>query len=75
MPQVCVTHKFVRKNQQEDAVGMIKKYPLINEYWEDNIAKIEQIDVPVYVLASYSSGLHTVGSFHGFEDIRHGNKR
>ncbi|KAJ5413813.1 hypothetical protein N7509_000440 [Penicillium cosmopolitanum] len=62
------------RNQQEDVVGMIGRYPLMNEYWEDKRAKIEDIQVPAYVLASYSSGLHTVGSFRGFEDIPHQKK-
>lgn len=62
------------RNQQEDVVGMLAQYPLMNEYWKDKRAKIEDIQVPAYVLASYSSGLHTVGSFRGFEDIPHQNK-
>lgn len=34
-------------------------------------AKIEDIDVPAYVLASMSTALHTVGSLRGFEEIPH----
>ena len=45
---------------------MIRKYPLINAYWNDKRAKLEQIEVPMYVLASYSSSLHTEGSIRGF---------
>lgn len=46
---------------------MIQKYPLINDYWEDKNPKLSQIDVPMYVLASYSTGLHTEGSIRGFK--------
>lgn len=45
---------------------MIREYPLMNAYWNDKRAKLEQIRVPIYCLASYSSGLHTEGSIRGF---------
>ncbi|KAM6485617.1 Alpha/Beta hydrolase protein [Trichoderma sp. SZMC 28011] len=64
---------FGRSNQ-EDVIGMLEKYPRMNAYWEDKRAKIEQITIPCYVLASYSTGLHTVGSFRGFEDLPTDNK-
>lgn len=54
------------KNQLEDLCAMIRKYPLYNGYWDDKRAKIKQIDVPMYVLASFSSGIHTEGSLRGF---------
>jgi uncharacterized protein len=62
------------ENQQEDPITMLAKYPLMNEYWEDKRAKSERITVPAYILASMSSGLHTVGSLRGFEDVPHDKK-
>jgi predicted acyl esterase len=53
---------------------MLEKYPLMNEYWEDKRAKISQISVPTYVLASYSTFLYTMGSFRGFEELDHEQK-
>jgi uncharacterized protein len=53
---------------------MIKKYPLMNEYWDDKRAKTDKIKVPTYVVASYSTCLHTPGTLRGFEDISHENK-
>lgn len=53
---------------------MLEKYPLMNAYWEDKRAKPELIDIPTYVLASMSTGLHTVGSIRCFEDITHEKK-
>lgn len=53
---------------------MIEKYPLMNEYWDDKRAKSHLINVPAYVLASMSTGLHTVGSTRSFEDIPHNKK-
>lgn len=59
---------------QEDVVSMIKKYPLMNEYWADKRGKAHLINVPAYVLASMSTGLHTEGSTRCYEDIPHGKK-
>lgn len=53
---------------------MLEKYPHFNEYWQDKRAKVENINVPAYVLASYSTFLHTFGSFRGFEAIQNENK-
>jgi uncharacterized membrane protein YjdF len=61
-------------NEQEDVIAMIKKYPLMNEYWEDKRAKAHLIQVPAYILASMSTGLHTVGSIRCYEDIPHEKK-
>lgn len=62
------------RNKQEDVKGMFDRYPLMNEYWEDKRAKIDKINVPAYVLASYSTFLHTMGSFRGFEELGHDQK-
>jgi hypothetical protein len=61
-------------NETEDVIAMIQKYPLMNAYWEDKRARPHLIDVPAYVLASISTGLHTVGSLRCFEEIPHGKK-
>jgi putative CocE/NonD family hydrolase len=37
----------------------IEKYPLMNPYWEDKIAKLENIKVPIYAAGGY-------GGFEGF---------
>jgi predicted acyl esterase len=60
--------------QREDVIAMLQKYPAMNEYWQDKRADISSIQCPAYVLASMSTGLHTVGSLRGFEDIRHDKK-
>lgn len=53
---------------------MLENYPLMNEYWESKRADISKITVPAYVLASYSTFLHTFGSFRGFMEITHDKK-
>jgi predicted acyl esterase len=60
---------MVGRNEVESCFGMLQKYPLYNEYWEDKRAKLDKIITPAYVLASYSSALHTTGSLRGFRDI------
>lgn len=57
------------RNQMEDLQAMMHKYPLMNEYWEDKAAKFENCRVPAYVVASYSSELHSRGTIEGFRRI------
>lgn len=54
-------------NKREDVVAMIEKYPMMNAYWEDKKPKLGNINIPMYVLASYSTGLHTEGSIRGWK--------
>ena len=58
----------------EDPVSMLKKYPLMNDYWRDKRARMDRITVPAYILASYSTFLHLPGSLRGFEEIPHDKK-
>ena len=37
----------------EDYVSMIRKYPVMNAYWEDKIPAFENIEIPVYCTACY----------------------
>jgi predicted acyl esterase len=57
------------RNGIEAVISMLEQYPLYNEYWEDKRAKLDKITTPAYVLASYSSALHTTGSIRGFKSI------
>lgn len=60
---------LVGRNSVEDPVAMVEKYPEWNSYWEDKRARLDRINIPAYILASYSTMIHTEGSFRGFEDI------
>lgn len=47
---------------------MVKSRPLFDDYWEEKRIRPENIrDIPMYLTASYSTGLHCEGSFHAFE--------
>ncbi|MFI7292151.1 CocE/NonD family hydrolase [Streptomyces anulatus] len=51
------------KGRREDILAEAEQYPLMNELWENKIPQFEKIDVPAYVVASYSNTLHTEGTF------------
>jgi uncharacterized protein len=38
----------------EDLPSMAFTHPLYDDYWESKRARIENIDIPIYVLGSYS---------------------
>lgn len=47
---------------------MLRKHPLFDEYWQDKQINVKNIhDIPMYLTASYSTGLHCEGSFTAFE--------
>ncbi len=50
------------RNQIEDIGAMIQKYPLMNEYWEDKIIHAENIEIPAFIVGSYTSWYHTRGT-------------
>ncbi|MGA2463443.1 MAG: CocE/NonD family hydrolase [Thermodesulfobacteriota bacterium] len=52
----------------EDYLAMIRKYPLMNAYWEDKVACFENIEIPVYVTACWLH-FHLHGSIEGFRRI------
>jgi len=58
----------------EDVAGMALKYSLMNAYWEDKIAKVENIEIPAYIVAGYTNPFHPRGTFGAFERIPSPNK-
>ena len=64
-----VTSTMRGQNRVEDLPAMSQKYPLMNAYWEDKSAKLKKINVPAYVVASWSNDLHTLGTLEGFRRI------
>ncbi|HEY1503654.1 MAG TPA: CocE/NonD family hydrolase [Stellaceae bacterium] len=54
----------------EDFLADRIRHPLIDDYWRDKQAALEEIEVPALVCASWSDqGLHTRGSFEAFARI------
>ena len=58
---------FAGPEGAEDVHRMLEKRPMYDEYWEAKRIPVENIDnIPMYVVASYSSMLHTYGSLQTF---------
>ncbi|ETS74386.1 hypothetical protein PFICI_14252 [Pestalotiopsis fici W106-1] len=57
---------FAGMNYMEDMPSMYKLRPLFDDYWASKRVHPEKIDLPMYILASYSTGLHSRGSFETF---------
>ncbi len=60
---------FFGKNQKEDIISEVERYPLMNDLWENKIPAFDRITVPAYVVASYSNTLHTAGTFRAWRRI------
>ncbi|KAE8327578.1 Alpha/Beta hydrolase protein [Aspergillus sergii] len=59
---------FAGVGKAENISAMVKSRPLFDEYWKEKQIKPEDIkDIPMYLTASYSTGLHCEGSFRAFE--------
>ena len=56
-------------NRTEDVPAMAKKYPLMNAYWEDKAARLDRVEVPAYIVASYTNPLHPEGTLSAYEGI------
>lgn len=61
---------FAGPNSAENMPAMIQKHPFFDEYWESKYIHTENINIPLYVVASYSSQLHSRGSFHTFRSAK-----
>lgn len=56
-------------NRTEDPVAMIRRDPLFGEYWASKTADLSRIEVPAYVVASWTNLLHTQGTLAGWRGI------
>jgi len=58
------------RNGIEDFQEMYKRSQgLMNPYWKDKRAEIHKVNVPTYIVASYSSFVHTQGSTRGWMEL------
>jgi predicted acyl esterase len=60
---------FFGKGKKEDMISEIKEFPLMNDLWEQKIPEFDKINVPAYIVASYSNTLHTAGTFRAWRRI------
>ena len=64
-----VASRIAERIVSKDVPAMIQKYPFMNAYWEDKIAKLENIDIPAYIVASWTSTMHTHGTLDSYRRI------
>lgn len=58
------------RGQVEDTVAMYAAHPLMDEYWLSKMPDLEKVEVPAFVVASWSDqGLHTRGTLEGYRRI------
>ncbi|KAH8594125.1 Alpha/Beta hydrolase protein [Bisporella sp. PMI_857] len=61
--------------EHEDLLEEAKQHPFFDALWESKKAKLENITVPAFVIASFSDqGLHTRGTLEGYKKIRSAQK-
>lgn len=57
------------KNKWEDITAMLTKYPTQNDYWRDKIPEIEKINIPAYVVASWTHPIHTHDTIRAYQHL------
>ena len=57
----------------EDYTAMLRRYPLMNAYWQSKIPDFARITVPAYVTGGWSH-LHMMGAANGFRRISSADK-
>ncbi|KAL4807426.1 hydrolase CocE/NonD family protein [Aspergillus unguis] len=57
---------FSGKKLVEDLLKQTEESPLWDEYWQSRQADLEKIQVPLYVVASWTNPVHTRGTLKGF---------
>lgn len=62
-------HIIQGHNGLESFAEMYRRSPLQNAYWKDKRANIKNVNIPTYVVASYSTFVHTMGSIRGWLDV------
>jgi predicted acyl esterase len=65
----AIIQTFAGNGYIEDQPKMIAEQQLICSYWNDKIARLDRIEIPAYVVASYTNAAHTHGSFEGYRKI------
>ncbi|MEV5959880.1 CocE/NonD family hydrolase [Streptomyces sp. NPDC051987] len=53
----------------EDLGQMVHRYPLDNAYWADKRPDLSVVDIPAYVVASWSNPIHTRNTLKAFEQL------
>ena len=70
-----ITRESIRgRHGLEDFKEMYRRSQTISPYWADKRADFSKIKIPTYVVASYSSFVHTMGSVRGWMQLNTSQK-
>jgi len=58
---------FAGRGKAENMYKTLEHHPYYDDYWRSKTIDVANIDIPMYLTASYSSGLHSAGSFSNFQ--------
>ncbi len=62
--RLAVNHVSANDAKREDLAKEMDADPLVTApIWQDKIADTSKIEVPAFVIGSYSNTLHTMGTF------------
>jgi predicted acyl esterase len=64
-----MTSLLAGRGKVEDVPAMVRGYPLMNDYWKDKIPDLGKIEIPSYVVGSWTNLIHAIGTLNGFIDI------
>ena len=68
------SHGWAGNDKREDLIAEAQRYPLFNDLWKSKAARLADINVPAYIVASYSNSIHTPGTFRAWRDINSQDK-
>lgn len=60
---------FAGPGMVEDIPAMVRSYPLMNSYWESKIPALDKVEVPAYVVSSWTNLIHTMGTLNGWRGV------
>ena len=63
-----LVYSFYGKNDMEDLYLNTKEHPYFDEYWEEKLPLLEEIDVPAYITAGWTH-FHLRGTVNGYRHI------
>lgn len=68
--RLAVNHVSATGAKREDWIKEMEAYPLADApIWQDKVADPSKIKMPAFVVASYSSTLHTMGTFRAWREL------
>ncbi|MGN0035026.1 MAG: CocE/NonD family hydrolase, partial [Coriobacteriales bacterium] len=53
----------------EDSIAAMAEHPTWDAYWEDKSVPLERIEVPAYIVGSWTNTIHTRGTFEAWQRI------